>query len=359
MKRFFTLGALGLLSASSAFAQGPTLDGRIMASEIGSGPGKYQSLGQFTNPRGFGDWGMKEAFVAEDANFLYVAINGTVEANGNAFQIFFDVPNFPGVPACSPLPAAPSSTGDPTSFAAMTAALEMETDAGVAYRVNGGTPQLELCDYRAATPASVVLGTMTSDGAPGTFLGGAAGAAYKDSQDGKVTSNIDEGLEFKVAKAAYQMVPGTAVKLFVLMNNGDGGFLSTDFIPQDPTATGTNLGTGPDFCLDVAGTQYRTYVIGTGLLGTKKVDASAFSFTVSPNPMIGQDASVSFSLPKAQTGSVIVSDMLGRQVAVLANGTLPAGEQRLTLKASNLAAGQYIVKLQLGDKVATRKVAVQ
>ncbi|MBC7448403.1 MAG: T9SS type A sorting domain-containing protein [Hymenobacteraceae bacterium] len=361
MKRFFTLGALGLLSASAAFAQGPTLDGRILASEIGTGVGKYQSLGQFTNPRGFGHWGIKEAFVAEDANYLYVAINGTVEPNGNSFQIFFDVPGFTGKPRCEALPPAPSASGDATSFMSMTAALEMETDAGVAFRYNGGVPQLELADYRQPTPVSQVLGTMTDDGAVAIFLGGAAKAAYVKADSVSLlggTANTNQGLEFAVLKAAYQIANGNRVNLFVLMNNGDGGYLSTDFVPQSVTPSG-NLGTGPDFCLDVDGTQFRTYVIGQGLLGLKKADAATFSFTVSPNPVAGQDASVNFSLAKAAAGSVIVTDLLGRQVAVLANGTLPAGDQRLTLKAASLAAGQYIVKLQLGDKVATRKLAVQ
>jgi Secretion system C-terminal sorting domain len=362
MKKLLTLGALGLMSASTALAQAPTLDGHITAAEIGTGPGQYQSIGQFTNPRGFGDWGLKQAFVAEDANYLYVAINGTVEGNGNSFQIYFDVPNFQGAPACSPLTPAPSASGDPTSFASMGGTLDMETDAGVAYRVNAGTPQFELCDYRVATPASVILGTMTSDGTPSTFLMGAAKAAYKDSPTSNILSNTDEGLEFAVLKAAYQMTAGTAVKLFVLMNNGDGGFASTDFIPQDPTmpTTAVNLGTGFDMCLDFPGNQYATYVIGQGVVGLKKLNADAINFSVAPNPIAGGTANVSFSVPggKAEQGSVIVTDMMGRTVATLANGTIAAGKQQFNLNTANLASGQYIVKLVLGDKVATRKVSV-
>ena len=99
-------------------------------------------------------------------------------------------------------------------------------------------------------------------------------------------------------------------------------------------------------------------MVGTGLLGLKKADAATFNFTVAPNPVADQDASVSFSLDKAQAGSVVVTDLLGRQVAVLATGSLAAGAHNLTLQSANLAAGQYIVKLQLSDKVATRKVAV-
>ncbi len=360
MKKLLTLGALGLFASFGALAQ-PTLNGRIEASEKGNTIGKYQSLGQYTNPRGFGDWGMKEAFVAEDANFLYVAINGTVEGNGNAFQIFFNVPARAGVAACTALPAA-TPAADPTSFQSMTAALEMEVDAGVAYRAPGGIPQLELADYTLAAPASQVLmpmaGTTFDDqGSAGTFLAGAARAAYKTSADGKVTSNVDEGFEFAVNKAAYGMVAGTPVQIFVLMNNGDGGFLSTDFIPQAITPNG-NLGTGPDFCLDVDGQQFVTYTIGSPL-SAPKLAANAINFTVSPNPVSGQDAAVEFTVAdKAQAGSVIVTDLLGRTVATLANGTLSAGTQRYSLRTAGLSAGNYIVKLQLGDKVATRKVSV-
>ncbi len=364
MKKILTLGALSLLSASSAFAQAPTLDGRIMASEIGTGPGKYQSMGMYTNPHGYGPWGLKVAFVAEDAAFIYVAINGTVESGGNALQIYFDVPNFPGRPACVPLPAAPSPTGDPTSFTGMVAAMEMEVDAGVAYRVNGGTPQLELVDYRPATsalPESRVLGTMTSDGTAATFLMGAARAAYL-APAGDILTNVDEGLEFAVAKAAYGIVNGADLHLFVLMSNQDGAYLSTDFIPQDTNGGSGNLDMNADFCDNGrnAGTQYITYRVGTGIVqGTRKLDAAALNFSVAPNPVNGTDASVNFSLAKSEAGSVIVTDLLGRTVATLANGTLPAGAQRLTLKSANLAAGQYIVKLQLGNSVATRKVSVQ
>ncbi len=381
MKKIFSLAALGLLSASAAFAQAPTLDGRIQPSEIGPGIGLYKSMGQYTNPRGFGDWGLKEAFIAEDANFIYIAIHGTVENNGNAFQIFFDVPNFPGVPACQALPAAPTASGDPTSFANMTAIMEMEVDAGVAYSVRGtlpmggalGIPQLELCDYRVAAPASVVLGQMTSNGTPATFLAGAARAAYQDSPQptppastlgGTVLTNTNEGLEFAVAKAAYGITNGTLMKVFVLMNNGDGGFLSSDCIPQNLSPTGNgNLGAGPDFCLDVDGTQSISYLVGTGIVpsvGVKKLAADAIDFSVSPNPTTGA-AKVEFTVPsaRAEQASVVMTDMMGRTVRTLANGSLAGGKQTFELNTSGLASGQYIVKLMLDGQVATRKVSVQ
>jgi hypothetical protein len=366
MKKLLTLGALGLLTALGAQAQ-ITQDGRISASEIGSTPTKYQLIGNFTNPRGFGDWGLKSAYVANDANFLYIGINGTVENNGNAFQIFFDIPGRNGAPACTPLTPAPSPTGDPTSFTALAGAFDMSIDAGISFRYNELAtpivPQVELADYTIPTPASQVLYTMTDDGTPAsvgvTPPASVTGAAYRNSPDGKVTTNTDEGFEFKVALAAYGITPGTAVRIFVLMNNKDGGFASTDFIPQDPGGTGQNLGPGFDLCQDVNGNQYVDYIVGQGL-GVKKLNADAISFTVAPNPVSGGAADVQFTVPgaRAEQGSVIVTDLMGRTVATLASGNIAAGAQRYSLNTSGLAAGQYIVKLVLGDKVATRKVSV-
>ena len=51
-------------------------------------------------------------------------------------------------------------------------------------------------------------------------------------------------------------------------------------------------------------------------------------------------------------------DAVGRQVAVLADGEVPAGEQSVELDASALAAGVYIVRLEVEAGVLTRVVTV-
>ena len=368
MKKIFTLGALGLLASFGAQAQ-ITVDGRIMASEVGAGAGQYRSIGMYTadhvtgTGHGYGPWGLKEAYMAEDANYIYIGVNGTVEPNtdGNSLFVFFNASNQPMLPACDTIPRAPSPTLDPTGFSAFNHALELPVSAALAFRAPGGVGQLELADYRGPVAISTVLGPLTTDGTAADFATGNAIRSAYLAPSGNITTNTNEGWEIRVVKAAYSLTTGMDIQLFVLMGNQNGGYLSSDFIPMstDVTALGVNLDQNADFCLDVAGTQYVTYRLGTGLVsGLKKVDAASLNFSVAPNPVAGADASVSFSLDKAQTGTVTVSDMLGRQVATLANGTLPAGNQRFTLKAANLTAGQYIVKLQLGDKVATRKVAV-
>lgn len=370
MKKLLTLGALGLLASFGAQAQIVT-DGQLTPLEIGTGQGKYQALGMFTRDTAtaasFGSWGLKAAYMATDPNFMYIFVHGTVEGNGNAFQVFFNIAGRAGKPSCTPLPPAASATGDPTSFVQFAGSMDMETDAAVAYSVRSGQPQIELADYTLATPASQVIAQPDALGTPATLTvnGTPVGqAAYRDSPNGMIYTNTNEGLELKIALAAYGITQGADVQVFVLQNSGDGGYTSADFIPSAPVPTSAagfpnNLGPAPDFCGAVAGTQFVTYRVGTGVVsGLKKIDAAALNFSVAPNPVAGQNADVSFSLDRAQTGSIVVTDLLGRQVAVLANGALTAGEQHFSLKAANLPSGQYLVKLQLGDQVATRKVAV-
>ncbi|HLT47525.1 MAG TPA: T9SS type A sorting domain-containing protein, partial [Rubricoccaceae bacterium] len=51
-----------------------------------------------------------------------------------------------------------------------------------------------------------------------------------------------------------------------------------------------------------------------------------------------------------------VYDVLGREVAVLADGHRDAGTHRATLDASGLAAGTYVYRLTVGNEVQTGRM---
>ncbi len=51
-----------------------------------------------------------------------------------------------------------------------------------------------------------------------------------------------------------------------------------------------------------------------------------------------------------------VYDVLGREVAVLASGSYPAGSYSFTFDGTNLASGMYLCKLTAGSYVAIRKM---
>jgi hypothetical protein len=88
--------------------------------------------------------------------------------------------------------------------------------------------------------------------------------------------------------------------------------------------------------------------------------ASTLAFALEPgrpNPF-GTSTTLTYALPEAGTARLEVYDLLGRRVAVLADGVHEAGWHTATLEAADLASGTYVCRLQAGDAVATQKVLV-
>jgi hypothetical protein len=74
-----------------------------------------------------------------------------------------------------------------------------------------------------------------------------------------------------------------------------------------------------------------------------------------PNPF-NPSTTIRFDLPEATKVRLAVYDMLGREVAVLADGERPAGQYSLRFDAGKLSSGTYIYRLQTGNYVQTRKM---
>jgi hypothetical protein len=74
-----------------------------------------------------------------------------------------------------------------------------------------------------------------------------------------------------------------------------------------------------------------------------------------PNPFTDQ-ATISFTLPKAGNTRLTVYDMHGKTVNVLVNAHLPAGTHQVQLKAGEVPAGVYMLQLNYNGKASTRKL---
>lgn len=74
-----------------------------------------------------------------------------------------------------------------------------------------------------------------------------------------------------------------------------------------------------------------------------------------PNPF-NPSTNIRFSLPNKTHVSLIVYDMLGREVVTLVNGELPPGAQTIRFDASNLANGMYMYRLRTNEHEITRKM---
>ena len=76
-----------------------------------------------------------------------------------------------------------------------------------------------------------------------------------------------------------------------------------------------------------------------------------------PNPFTDRTR-FSYNLTEAGAVSLEVFDMMGRKVSVLENSFKKVGIQQLALRTGSLSAGTYLVRVQVGDKVATRRVTL-
>lgn len=76
-----------------------------------------------------------------------------------------------------------------------------------------------------------------------------------------------------------------------------------------------------------------------------------------PNPF-NPNTSIAFELPAQANVSLAVFDVLGRQVAELANGAFPAGAHSVSFDASGLPSGLYIYRLDAGDKSMARTMTL-
>ncbi|MEL7362961.1 MAG: T9SS type A sorting domain-containing protein, partial [Bacteroidota bacterium] len=85
--------------------------------------------------------------------------------------------------------------------------------------------------------------------------------------------------------------------------------------------------------------------------GTYRLDS------VYPNP-VSTTATVGFTLPTAEDARVEVFDLLGRRVATLTDGFRAAGEHTVTLDASALPGGVYVVRLATPSTTLAERVTV-
>ncbi|HSW54265.1 MAG TPA: T9SS type A sorting domain-containing protein, partial [Ignavibacteriaceae bacterium] len=63
-----------------------------------------------------------------------------------------------------------------------------------------------------------------------------------------------------------------------------------------------------------------------------------------------------FSLPEATQVKINLFNMLGEQVATLAEGMYESGYHKITFNASSLPSGTYVYRLESSDFVQVKKM---
>lgn len=114
-------------------------------------------------------------------------------------------------------------------------------------------------------------------------------------------------------------------------------------------------------------------MVGTSGQGLFEVDLAASSTATEPvgsevpeGFVLGQNypnpfnptTSISFELPQATAVKLSVFDVLGREVAVLANGKMGAGSHAVTFDAAGFESGMYIYRLETASHTLTRSMVL-
>jgi hypothetical protein len=100
--------------------------------------------------------------------------------------------------------------------------------------------------------------------------------------------------------------------------------------------------------------------VNTGVTTANESDALPSVSSVSsvyPNPF-QSEASLSLNLVESATVRVTLHDLLGREVARIADGVLPAGQNELRVAGGALVSGIYFVRIETSGQTLTRKVSI-
>jgi hypothetical protein len=111
------------------------------------------------------------------------------------------------------------------------------------------------------------------------------------------------------------------------------------------------------------------YIVKNGILRQLEITApdavaeitpavpTAMTLDAYPNPF-NATTQIQFTLPTAGQVTLIVYDLLGREVAILERGVLTAGTHVSTFDGSGLASGLYILRLEAGSHTSCAKIAL-
>lgn len=136
----------------------------------------------------------------------------------------------------------------------------------------------------------------------------------------------------------------------------DGGLIHLRFRLHEGTGGASRLLTPTRFKLNETDLTEHIGVYATST-GT---DEAPFEFALEPNypNPFNPTTQIRFTLDAGGQTTLKVYDILGREVAVLVDGVLPAGRHQILFDASRLTSGVYVYRLQSGDRVRTGKTTL-
>jgi hypothetical protein len=119
-----------------------------------------------------------------------------------------------------------------------------------------------------------------------------------------------------------------------------------------------------DFSTNVPADKYYTLQEGTGVIVSVKgkpgdgTIPTGYALSQNyPNPF-NPVTKIQFDLPKSSAVRLVLVNVAGELVREIANGKFTAGRHEVTVDARNLASGVYFYRIEAGDFVAVKKLAL-
>lgn len=218
-------------------------------------------------------------------------------------------------------------------------------------------------DAVVANHGTSTLGVLLGDGKGGFTLQAASpstGAGSKPASVAVADFNGDGKLDALVTNTDE----GT---LAVLLGDGRGGFAlqATGFNTGAFTNTfgltvaDVNGDNEPDALVANTSSNTLGVLLNKSAFLPTRATAAAVALGVYPNPVAGS-ATIAYRVPTAGIPVCVeLLDLLGRRVRLLVSGSQAAGSHTTSLSAGFEAAGTYLVRVQVGDDVATSRVVLQ
>jgi photosystem II stability/assembly factor-like uncharacterized protein len=212
------------------------------------------------------------------------------------------------------LALAPKEGGGVDIFAGATLWVYRSTDSGATWtNVSTGLPETWVTDF--AVDNSVEHGT--------TLYASSYDGVFVSTNDGSTWTDVSAGLSNKI-------VESLALNGKYLFAGTRGNAVWRRPVAEMMTSARSDANTGPvDFELR------QNY----------------------PNPF-NPTTTVEFDLPRTSRVSIMVYDLLGREVARLVDGMKESGRHRLTFNGKDLATGVYLLRMQADSYVETRKIVL-
>lgn len=295
MKRFATLSTLSTLTALALASFGAqaqfTVDGTLSAAEIGTGTSKYQLVGTYTGAHSIADRGLKALYVGTTATTPNIMVVASAEIAGyNSLVFYLDAPNKTGIAAGTRLPGSTNAGNDGRESLRQRPTLDMPVDYGFRcttspFLDNNNAIYLSRVEYTATPYDEIGEGSVKKDGTLATDTKDPAGvkSAYQTSATGSVAANTGTGWEFEIPLAAIGGAAAGSNLSMLAAYIDDFKSFNSDVLPTIAGRT-TALGIDPDFTA-IAGNQYYTYQVGSGVLAARTGSAPALQAIAYPNPV--------------------------------------------------------------------------